>query len=357
MTCVRFTLAARRVLRAALICLSIIVAGTSGIRQGAAIDSTAKPGARSRGDVRVHDPSMIKSGGTYYVFSTGSPDGRINNGMIQIRASENMIDWRFVGTVFDDAPAWIATTLGSKPRSLWAPEIVRFGGEYRLYYSASFFGKNDSLVALATNRTLDPQSKNYKWVDRGIVIRSTSRHDWNAIDPHVSFDEKRVPWMSLGSFWSGIKLRRLDARTGKLSEKDSTLYSIAARPTPRGGGAIEAPAIVRRGRWYHLIVSFDFCCRGVKSDYKIVTGRARRITGPYLDKQGRRMDQGGGDVILAGEARRPGVGGQSVYEDGKVVRLIYHYYDAADAGKSKLQIDELGFTPDDRLIVVDRSRE
>lgn len=315
------------------------------------------PAARSRGDVRVHDPSMIKSEGTYYVFSTGSPDGRINNGMIQIRASENMVDWRFVGTVFDDAPAWIAATLGSKPRSLWAPEIVRFGDEYRLYYSASFFGKNDSLVALATNRTLDPRSKDYKWVDRGIVIRSTSADDWNAIDPHVSFDETGAPWMSLGSFWSGIKLRRLDARTGKLSAKDSTLYSIAARPTPQGGGAIEAPAIVRRGGWYHLIVSFDFCCRGVKSDYKIVTGRARRITGPYLDKQGRRMDQGGGDVMLAGDARRPGVGGQSVYEDGKVLRLIYHYYDAADAGKSKLQIDELGFTPDDRLIVVDRSRE
>lgn len=179
------------------------------------------PGARSRGDVRVHDPSMIKSGGTYYVFSTGSPDGKINNGMIQIRASENMIDWRFVGTVFDDAPARIAATLGSKPRSLWAPEIVRFGGEYRLYYSASFFGKNDSLVALATNRTLDPRSKDYKWVDRGIVIRSTSADDWNAIDPHISFDDEGAPWMSLGSFWSGIKLRRLDARTGKLSEKST----------------------------------------------------------------------------------------------------------------------------------------
>ena len=313
--------------------------------------------AESRGDVRVHDPSMIKSGRTYYVFSTGSPDSRINNGAIQIRASENMVDWRFVGTVFDDVPTWITDTLGSKPRSLWAPEIIRFGGEYRLYYSASFFGKNESLVALATNRTLDPQSKHYKWIDRGLVIRSTKDDDWNAIDPHVSFDGEDVPWMSLGSFWSGIKLRRLDARTGKLSEKDSTLYSIAARPTPQGGGAIEAPAILRRGGWYHLIVSHDFCCRGVKSDYKIVAGRARRITGPYLDKQGRQMTQGGGDVILAGDARRPGVGGQSVYRDGRVDRLVYHYYDAADAGKSKLRIDQLRFTPDNRLIVVDRSNK
>lgn len=353
----RLVRAARCVRRMTAICLSMIVVGVSGDAPLAAVEPTATPAAELRGDVRVHDPTMIKHGRTYYVFSTGSPDGRINNGVIQIRASENMIDWRFVGTIFDDVPGWITQTLGSKPRSLWAPEIVRFGGEYRLYYSASFFGKNESLVALATNSTLDPRSKDYKWVDRGIVIRTTQADDWNAIDPHISFDEKGTPWMSLGSFWSGIKLRRLDARSGKLSEKDSTLYSLAARPTPQGGGAVEAPAIVRRGGWFHLIVSFDFCCRGVKSDYKIVAGRARRITGPYSDRQGRLMIRGGGDVILAGDGRRPGVGGQSVYGDGRVLRLIYHYYDAADAGKSKLQIDELRLTPDDRLIVVDRQHE
>src|SRR5215210_8451764 len=124
-----------------------------------------------RGDVRVHDPSMIKQGQTYYVFSTGAPNGSINDGNIQIRASSDLINWRFLGTVFQQTPAWITDTLGVKPRSLWAPDISFFNGKYHLYYAASTFGSNNSLIALATNRTLDPSSPNYKWLDEGVVLR------------------------------------------------------------------------------------------------------------------------------------------------------------------------------------------
>ena len=299
-----------------------------------------------QGDVRVHDPSLIKQGKTYYVFSTGSPNGSINGGNVQIRASDDLVNWRFLGTVFKETPAWITAALGSTPKSLWAPDISYFNGKYHLYYSASFFGSNNSLIALATNRTLDPASPDYEWVDEGEVIRSTVKDDWNAIDPHISFDKEGGTWLSLGSFWSGIKLRRIDSRKGKLSATDTRLYSIAARPTPQGGGAIEAPAIIRHGDYYYLFVSFDFCCRGMKSDYKIAVGRAKHITGPYLDKSGRRMEQGGGDVVLKGSDIHVALGGQSVYRDGKTDRLVYHYYDRRDNGKSKLQLAELRWTSD-----------
>jgi arabinan endo-1,5-alpha-L-arabinosidase len=302
--------------------------------------------AELQGDVRVHDPSMIKQGKTYYVFSTGAPNGSINEGNIQIRASDDLINWRFLGTVFQQTPAWITDTLGVKPRSLWAPDISFFNDKYHLYYAASTFGSNNSLIALATNRTLDPTRPDYKWLDEGAVIRSTKSDDWNAIDPQLSFDAHGAPWLAFGSFWSGIKMRRLDLRTGKLSAADATLYSIAARPTPNGGGPIEAPAIIRHRAYYYLFVSFDFCCRGVKSTYKIAVGRARSITGPYFDEQGKRMDQGGGSILLTGDERHVAAGGQSVYRDGDCFRLVYHYYDALDGGKSKLQIGELKWTSD-----------
>ncbi len=322
-------------------CLWICLAGV-----GFAHDPRAA--AQLRGDIRVHDPSLIKQGRSYYVFSTGSPDGRINGGNIQIRTSVDLINWRFLGTVFTDTPAWIAGTLGSKPRSLWAPDVSYFNGKYHLYYAASSFGSNNSLIALATNRTLDSTQPDYQWVDEGIVIRSTTGDDWNAIDPQLSFDTQGTPWLSLGSFWSGIKIRRLDARTGKPSAAESTLYSIAARPTPQGGGPIEAPAIVFRRGYYYLFVSFDFCCRGVKSNYKIVVGRALKITGPYLDRQGRRMEQGGGDVIVAGDVLNSvaAAGGQSVYREGNTYLLAYHYYDARDEGRSKLRIQTITWTRD-----------
>ncbi|MCP9494849.1 MAG: arabinan endo-1,5-alpha-L-arabinosidase [Pyrinomonadaceae bacterium MAG19_C2-C3] len=314
-------------------------------------DGTNLTATELRGDVRVHDPSLIKQGKTYYVFSTGSPNGSINQGNIQIRASDDLIKWRFLGTVFNETPAWITSALGSMPKSLWAPDISYFNGKYHLYYSASFFGKNTSLIALVTNRTLNPASPDYKWIDEGEVTRSNTTDNWNAIDPHLSFDAEGAAWLSLGSFWSGIKLRRIDARTGKLSAVDTTLYSLAARPTPQGGGAIEAPAIAYHQGYYYLFVSFDFCCRGIKSDYKIVVGRAKRITGPYLDKSGKRMDQGGGDVVLTGANHQVAPGGQSVYRDGKTDRLVYHYYDARDGGKSKLQLAKLQWTDDGWLTV------
>jgi len=43
-------------------------------------------------------------------------------------------------------------------------------------------------------------------------------------------------WLCFGSFWTGIKLRRIDPATGKLSAADPTLYSLAARLLPRKPG-------------------------------------------------------------------------------------------------------------------------
>jgi arabinan endo-1,5-alpha-L-arabinosidase len=299
-----------------------------------------------QGDTNAHDPSMIKEGDTYYVFSTGSPNGRINQGNIQIRTSNDRVNWRFVGTVFDEIPAWIVAALGTKPRSLWAPDVSYFRGKFHLYYAGSMFGTNNSVIGLATNGTLDPSSPRYKWTDEGLVIRSNKTDSWNAIDPNLSFDTKGSPWLSFGSFFSGIKMRRIDPNTGKLSASETTQYSLAARPGNSMGGAIEAPSIVHHKGYYYLFVSFDFCCRGVKSDYKIMVGRAKNITGPYTDQAGRPMEQGGGTLVLAGNDRYLGPGGQSVYRDGKVFLLVHHYYDALDKGRAKLQIDELRWTVD-----------
>lgn len=331
---------------AVMLC-SVLVLAISNASFARATTFDDKSATDLQGNARVHDPSLIKHGKTYYVFSTGSPNSEINNGNIQIRASNDLKNWRFIGTVFKDIPAWITATLGSKPKSLWAPDISFFNGKYHLYYSASFFGSNNSLIALATNRTLDPASSDYGWIDEGLVTRTTKDDNWNAIDSHISFDKHGAVWLSSGSFWSGIKLRRLDARTGKLSTRDTTLYTLAARRgADGGGGAIEAPAILYHQGYYYLFVSFDFCCRGLKSTYKIAVGRAKEITGEYTDQQGRSMRDGGGDIIVGDDTRFTGSGGQTIYRDGKDILLVHHFYDSTDNGKSKLHIDRLTWTRD-----------
>src|SRR5262249_17972189 len=163
---------------------------------------------------------------------------------------------------------WVAGEV-PKARNAWAPDISFYNGKYHLYYSLSSFGVNDSAIALATNKTLDPSSSDYHWVDEGMVVDSHSaQDDFNAIDPNLAVEDADHVWLCWGSFWGGIKMRRIDPMTGKLAAEDATLYSLAARPranprqTPPVEGAIEAPFLFHRGDYCYLFVSFDFCCRG-----------------------------------------------------------------------------------------------
>ena len=130
------------------------------------------------------------------------------------------------------------------------------------------------------------------------MLESKVEDDYNAIDPNYVEDSEHHAWLAFGSFWSGIKMRSLDAASGKLSETDKTTYSLASRvrpvdapPNPPGlpgnWQAVEAPFIVHRGGYYYLFTSFDLCCRGIKSTYRTVVGRSKSITGPYVDREGR----------------------------------------------------------------------
>lgn len=290
--------------------------------------------AELRGDIRqVHDPDIIQDGDKYYLFSTRAG--------VAIRCSEDLISWRLCGDVFAHLPEWAVKDVPGL-RGLWAPDVSYFNGKYHLYYSASTFGSNRSSIGLTTNETLDPASNKYRWVDQGKVIGSDSRDDWNAIDPDVVFDEHNQPWLSFGSFWGGIKLRKLELATGKLSTQDQTLYDLASRPrTSELPGAIEAPVIIRKDGYYYLFVSFDFCCRGKDSSYNIRVGRARRLTGPYVDRSGKPMMEGGGTLVLAGQGRWAGPGHCSVLQGKNGEKLVYHAYDTEWRGVPTLRIAEL----------------
>lgn len=287
-----------------------------------------------QGDIRqVHDPVIIQNEDSYYLFSTRAG--------IAIRCSKDLISWRLCGDIFGHLPEWAVKDVPGL-RGLWAPDVSYFNGKYHLYYSASTFGSNRSSIGLATNQTLDQASNKYKWVDQGKVISSYSSDDWNAIDPNVVLDEKDEPWLSFGSFWGGIKLRKLERATGKLSSSDQTLYALASRPRAAElPGAIEAPVIVRKNSYYYLFVSFDLCCRGKDSTYNIRVGRARHLIGPYMDRSGKLMTEGGGTLVVAGKGRWAGPGHCAVLQNKNGDMLVYHAYDTEWRGVPTLRIARL----------------
>jgi arabinan endo-1,5-alpha-L-arabinosidase len=292
------------------------------------------------GDLRTHDPALVRESGgekgsgpsagrdgDWYVFSTGDP--QVSSGTVQIRRSSDLESWEFVGTVFDDIPAWVREEVPGVS-NIWAPDVYHHDGVYYLYYSGSTFGSNRSVIGLATNTTLDPRDPDYAWVDQGLVTRSVPDDDYNAIDPGIVEDDDGTPWLAFGSFWSGIRMLRLSWPSGKLVAGQGEPLRLADRHVPPN--AIEAPYIVKRGGWYYLFVSIDFCCRGVESTYKIAVGRSREVTGPYHDKLGTPLAHGGGTVLLSEKGTMFGPGGQSVF-DGI---LAHHYYDGNADGDFRL---------------------
>jgi arabinan endo-1,5-alpha-L-arabinosidase len=298
----------------------------------------------------VHDPVMIKEKDTYYLFCTGFG--------ISVFSSKDMKNWRKESPVFSQPPSWAVEAIPTFKGHIWAPDISYYKGNYYLYYSVSAFGKNTSCIGVATNKTLDSSSSDFKWIDHGKVIQSfPGKTNWNAIDPNLATDEKAVPYLIFGSFWDGLKIVKLKKNRLEVDEDINQISTIASRkkdlsakenlpaaannPVDAGGNAIEAPFVFKKNNYYYLFASIDYCCKGVNSTYKMIVGRSKNIKGPYIDKDGVPLRTGGGTIVLQGDKNWYGVGHNAVCAfDGKDY-IIFHGYDASDNGRSKLRIEEL----------------
>lgn len=307
-----------------------LVAGTTVVSSnaGAATSGYPDPGTVS-GDVTVHDPSMVRrSDGTYVLISTAPG--------LAIRTSTDRVNFSYAGLVWPSGASWTDAYTGTSNGNLWAPDISYHNGKYYLYYAASSFGSNNSAIFLATSTTAMPGT----WTNQGVVYSTTTSSDHNAIDPNLYVAPNGSWYLSLGSFWTGLKMIRLDAATGLRHATDTTVSSLAARP---GSTALEAPQIVKHGSYYYLFMSWDSCCQGASSTYRVMVGRSKHLTSGYVDADGVALVDGGGTEVLASHGRYVGPGGQSVLTDVDGDLLVYHYYDGADSGTAKLGINLLGW--------------
>ena len=283
----------------------------------------------------VHDPVLAYENGKYYMFTTGFGIGMMS--------STDMVNWKPEKAPLDPIPSWAHELVPAYNGHTWAPDIQKVGDRWYLYYSCSTFYQNISVIGVATNKTLDPSSPDYKWEDLGKVIQSQPRiDDFNAIDPNLIIDEKGNPWLTFGSFWDGIQLVKLKKDMKTPAGKPKTIArrrnpeAVAHRQPTANSNAIEAPFIAYHDGYYYLFVSFDYCCKGISSNYKTAVGRSKKVTGPYLDRNGKPMTETGGSIIAGETDRYSGIGHCGVYEfDGKWY-IIAHAYDKQLNGASKL---------------------
>lgn len=306
---------------------------------GALIALSAPPFSTT--EPMVHDPVMAYEDGTYYLFATGEN--------LQEMTSTDLKTWTVDpdGILQGKIPAWTHDSVPGFSNHVWAPDVINYGGKWYMAYSASTFGRNTSAIGLLSNDKLSNKSG---WKDEGCIVASKGgRDDWNAIDPNFVLDEAGEPWLFYGSFWDGIQMVKLD-NTMHI-EKDSIPRTIARRfafnprwVSSENGGlaaetepgkysieagydAIEAPFVFRHGGYYYLFVSWDYCCLGTKSSYRVVVGRSKSIYGPYYDDHGIDMMVGGGRPVIEGDKKKFQAAGHcAVYNFGKKDIFICHGY-------------------------------
>jgi arabinan endo-1,5-alpha-L-arabinosidase len=254
------------------------------------------------GQIGIHDPStLVRCNGKYYTYGTGGSS----------LVSDDGWTWRRGATL---------------PRRGLAPDVIHIGNRYYVYVAANIGAQPKAAINMIWNKTLDPDSPDYKWEEGGVVASSDGVEDSNAIDPGLFLDpnDSRL-WLVYGSYFGYIRLVELDPKTGKRLNPNDTPRNLAIN--------CEASDIIYHDGWYYLLATHGSCCRGADSGYNIRMGRSRKVTGPFLDHEGIDMIQGGGKLFAGsgGRAIGPGHFGLLDFSDG-VQRFSLHYEADLDRG-------------------------
>ncbi len=288
-------------------------------------------------DDPVHDPSIFEANNEYFVVSTGIARSTEDPGGIFVRKSRESLagPWEGMGEIA--VPEWI---FEYNTAHLWAPHVVEKDGTYYLYYAASIFGTNQSGIGVASTTT---PGNITSWEDHGPIVTSApGETEYNAIDPMV-FNAEDSWWMVYGSHFGGIVVQEL---SDNMKELNGEPTKIASRQATTQHNAIEGPTIFERDGYFYLLTSWDSCCNGVDSTYKVAVGRAETVTGPYLDSEGEELLQGGGDIILDSQSNQIGPGGQDIIQKNDDYYMVYHYYDGDADGVIRMQIRKINWHND-----------
>jgi arabinan endo-1,5-alpha-L-arabinosidase len=249
------------------------------------------------GQIGIHDPStIVQCNGKFYTFGTGGS-----------------------ALVSDDG--WVWRRGASPSRRGMAPDIIHIGNRYYMYVAANIGAQPKAAINLIWNKTLDPDSPDFKWEEGGVVASSDGVEDCNAIDPGVFLDPATGKmWLTYGSYFGYIRIVQLDPKTGKRVVPTDKPLDIAIN--------CEASTMMHHDGWYYLLATHGSCCRGADSGYNIRMGRSRKVTGPFLDHMGIDMIKGGGKLFLSSGGRVVGPGHFGLLDLGDGVQKFSCHYEA-----------------------------
>jgi len=275
-----------------------------------------------RAEPGAHDPSrMIQNvDGRYWIFTTGTG--------IYAMSSANVLftsDVRVENSVFKAGtwPSWINNYVSGFGGNFWAPDVIKIGNTYYCYYSCAGNGA-PACIGLATATNLAGP-----WTDKGWIANGN-----NAIDP-APIIEGAYMYLAFGNWQSGIDLIELSPTTGK--RLNTYLWHLIPNRQ------VEGPYIMKNGSYFYLFFQSGLCCNGCNSTYYVRVGRSTSIFGPYVDKSGVTLANGGGTTFLVNKSSNIVGPGHVGYGCGK---LTFHFYNANASCAPQLRIRNMTWGSD-----------
>lgn len=244
----------------------------------------------------VHDPSVVKSGDTYYVFGSH----------LAAAKSTDLMNWQQVSNgvsatnpLFLNGAANVFTELSetfswAQSDTLWAADVRQLAdGKFYMYYNACKGDSPRSALGIAVADRIEGP-----YVDKGIFLRSgmwgQPSHDGtvydamkhpNAVDPHVFSDNAGRLWMIYGSYSGGIFIMQMNPNTGLPLPGQGYGKRLMGGNHSRIEGAfvMYSPAT----SYYYMFTSFGGL--DANGGYNMRVARSLNPDGPYLDAQGNNM--------------------------------------------------------------------
>lgn len=278
--------------------------------------------------VSVHDPSILKADGEYYIFGSHMSAAK----------SSDLLNWEKVadgyskknpvyGQIYDVADEAFAYS-GSKNSLIktddkqvhvWAPDVIynETTGLYYMYYCTTStwnasnlcYGTSTTpegpyewqgaLIYSGFNRKTISGTDVLDYVDEDYAYKNYIKgaqynyEDYpNAIDPTVFYDADGRMWMVYGSWSGGIFLLEIDKTTGlvihpEADEANNVDPYYGKRLLGGGHISIEGPYIMydEASGYYYLFVSYGALTSN--GGYQVRVFRSKTVDGEYVDMNGK----------------------------------------------------------------------
>ena len=271
------------------------------------------------------DPFILPHGSEFLAYATNAEDGRAN---VQMARSTNLVDWAPIRDgdnlhdAMPDLPAW------AREGWTWAPEVMRHGNAYLLYFTAKERRSGLQCVGVAT--AADPRGPFTSPATEPLVCQ---RETGGTIDPHVFRDADGQLYLYYKNDGNHPEFRRpTDIFVQRLAPDGLSLVgepvALLRNDRPWEAHVIESPTMVRQGDRYVLFFSanhFGWEPHQRLSPYAMGYANCTGPMGPCVDHPGN-------PILHSYNDRRAGClsgpGHQALFEAGGRQFIVFHAHGA-----------------------------